>query len=440
MSAGLKVDICVIGAGSGGLTVAAGASQLGASVALVEQHLMGGDCLNFGCVPSKALLAAAKSAHNISNAGRFGLTAGPLRVDPAAVRQHVRDVIAAIAPHDSIERFQALGVNVIQGTARFVGPDEADVNGQSVKARRFVVATGSSPMVPPIAGLDDVPYLTNETLFTCDQAMAHLIVIGGGPIGVEMAQAHQRLGTQVTLVEMARLLPNDDEELARVVHDRLAREGVNVLTGVKVDGAARKEGGVAVRLDNGGVAEGSHLLVAAGRKANVEGLNLDAAGVDYSPMGIAVDRRLRTSNKKIFAIGDVAGGLQFTHVAGHHAGVVIRNALFRLPAKAKQTAVPWVTYTDPELAQVGLPEDQARAQAGEIRILRFPFAENDRAQTERDTAGLIKIVTAKNGRVLGASIVGPHAGELIQPWVMAVAQGLKIGAMAGAIWPYPTFG
>ena len=440
MSAPLAVDICVIGAGSGGLSVAAGASQLGASVVLVERHLMGGDCLNFGCVPSKALLAAAKSAHNITTAGRFGLAAGPLTVDPAAVRRHVRDVIAAIAPHDSVERFRALGVNVIQGAGRFVGPGEIEVDGQSVRARRFVIATGSSPMVPLIPGLDKVPYLTNETLFEIDQTMAHLAIIGGGPIGVEMAQAHQRLGSQVTVIEMARLLPNDDPETARVVHDRLAGEGVRILTGMKVEGIIAKDVGMAVHLDNGAIVEGSHLLVAAGRKANVEGLNLEAADVDYSPRGIAVDRRLRTSNRKIFAIGDVAGGLQFTHVAGHHAGIVIRNALFRLPAKAKQTAIPWVTYTDPELAHVGLHEDQARAQAGEIRILRFPFAENDRAQVERDTAGLIKIVTAKNGRVLGTSIVGPNAGDLIQPWVMAVAQGLKIGAMAGAIWPYPTFG
>ena len=440
MSDPVHVDICVIGAGSGGLSVAAGASQLGASVALVERHLMGGDCLNFGCVPSKALLAAAKSAHGIEAAGRFGLSAAPPAVDWVAVRRHVRDVIAAIAPHDSAERFRALGVNVMSGSARFVGPGEIDVDGQPVTARRFVVATGSSPMVPPISGLENVPYLTNETLFDYDQSMAHLIVIGGGPIGVEMAQAHQRLGVQVSLIEMARLLPNDDAELASVVQRRLAREGVQILTGVKVEGVASDAGGVVVRVDDGRQVRGSHLLLAAGRKANVEGLNLEAAGVDYSARGIAVDARLRTSNKKIFAIGDVAGGLQFTHVAGHHAGIVIRNALFRLPAKAKRTAIPWVTYTDPELAHVGLMEEQARAQAGAIRILRFPFAENDRARAERDTDGLIKVLTAKNGRVLGASIAGPHAGDLIQPWVMAVEQKLKIGAMAGAIWPYPTFG
>ncbi|MDE0943933.1 MAG: FAD-dependent oxidoreductase [Alphaproteobacteria bacterium] len=452
----LEVDICIIGAGSGGLSVAAGASQLGASVALVERHLMGGDCLNFGCVPSKALLAAGKSAHNMETAGRFGLTAvdpnAGAGVDVKAVRQHVRDVIAGIAPHDSVERFRALGVNVIEGAAKFTGPREVEVEveiedaGQSVTARRitarrFVIATGSSPFVPPIPGLDKAPFLTNETLFEYDDPMAHLIVIGGGPIGVEMSQAHQRLGVQVTLIEKHRILAKDDPEMATVVHNRLAKEGVNILTGCNVERITPDSGdGITVHLDDGQAISGSHILVAAGRKANVSGLNLEAANVDYSPRGIVVDRRLRTSNKKIFAIGDVAGGLQFTHVAGHHAGIVIRNALFRLPAKAKQTAIPWVTYTDPELAQVGLQETDARAEAGDIHILRFPFAENDRAQAERDTDGLIKIITAKNGRVLGVTIVGPHGGDLIQPWVLAVEQGLKIGAMAGAIWPYPTFG
>ncbi len=441
MTASIKVDICVIGAGSGGLSVAAGASQLGVSVALVERHLMGGDCLNFGCVPSKALLAAGKAAHNIRIAGRFGISSGPATIDAMAVRQHVRDVIASIAPHDSVERFRALGVNVIEGAARFTGRREIDVDGQSITARRFVIATGSSPLVPPIPGLNDVPYLTNETVFGQDQAMAHLIVIGGGPIGVEMAQAHRRLGSAVTVIEMARLLPNDDEELTTVVQDCLVREGIDIRTGVKVESVAGGDDEVAVSLDNGDVVRGSHLLLAAGRKANIDDLNLEAAGVAHSPKGITVNSGLRTSNKKIYAIGDVAGGLQFTHVAGHHAGVVIRNALFRLPAKVKVAQkIPWVTYTDPELAHVGLREEAARAQVGEINILRFPFAENDRAQAERDTAGMIKIVTAKNGRVLGVSMVGPHAGDLLQPWVMAVDQGLKIGAMAGIIWPYPTFG
>ena len=441
MTVSLNVDICVIGAGSGGLTVAAGASQLGVSVVLVERHLMGGDCLNFGCVPSKALLAAGKAAHTIVHAGRFGVSGGPLHVDHVAVRQHVRDVIAGIAPHDSVERFRALGVNVIEGSARFTGPREIEVNGQKVRARRFVIATGSSPMVPPIPGLEAVPYLTNETVFDHDQEMAHLIVIGGGPIGVEMAQAHRRLGSAVTILEMARMLPNDDPELTAVVQDCLAREGIDIRTGVTAESVASAAGGVAVTLDSGDLVQGSHILVAAGRKANLADLNLEAARVDYSPKGITVDRGLRTSNRKIYAIGDVTGGLQFTHVAGHHAGVIIRSALFRLPAKAKKTAhIPWVTYTDPELAHVGLREEAARALHGDINILRFPFAENDRAQAERNADGMIKIVTARNGKILGVSMVGPHAGDLLQPWVMAVSQGLKIGTMAGTIWPYPTFG
>ncbi|MBT4486020.1 MAG: FAD-dependent oxidoreductase [Rhodospirillaceae bacterium] len=441
MTAPIKVDICVIGAGSGGLTVAAGASQLGVSVALVERDLMGGDCLNYGCVPSKALLAAGKAAHNIETAGRFGISGGLLEVDTKAVRQHVRGVVAGIAPHDSVERFRALGVNVIQGAACFKGRREIEVDGQTITARRFVIATGSSPMVPPIPGLDSVDFLTNETLFNYDQAMAHLIVIGGGPIGAEMAQAHRRLGSAVTIIEMARLLPNDDPELASVVHDCLAGEGVDIRTGVKVESVAGTDDGVAVTLDNGDVVRGSHLLLAAGRKVNLDGLNLDAAGIDHSAKGITVDGGLRTTNRKVYAIGDVAGGLQFTHVAGHHAGVVIRNALFRLPARAKAMAmIPWVTYTDPELAHVGLREEAAKAQFGDINILRFPFAENDRAQAERDTKGMIKIVTAKGGKVLGVSMVGPHAGDLLQPWVMAVNQGLNIKAMAGTIWPYPTFG
>ena len=441
MTVSLNVDICVIGAGSGGLTVAAGASQLGVSVVLVERHLMGGDCLNFGCVPSKALLAAGKAAHTIVHAGRFGVSGGRLHVDNVAVRQHVRDVIAGIAPHDSVERFRALGVNVIEGSARFTGPREIKVNGQKVRARRFVIATGSSPMVPPIPGLEAVPYLTNETVFDHDQEMAHLIVIGGGPIGVEMAQAHRRLGSAVTIVEMARMLPNDDPELTAVVQNCLAREGIDIRTGVTAESVASAAGGVAVTLDSGDLVQGSHILVAAGRKANLADLNLEAARVDYSPKGITVDRGLRTSNRKIYAIGDVTGSLQFTHVAGHHAGVVIRSALFRLPAKAKKTAhIPWVTYTDPELAHVGQREEAARALHGDINILRFPFAENDRAQAERNADGMIKIVTARNGKILGVSMVGPHAGDLLQPWVMAVSQGLKIGTMAGTIWPYPTFG
>ena len=444
MSKAIKADIAVIGAGSGGLSVAAGAAQMGARTVLVEKGRMGGDCLNYGCVPSKALIAAAQAANTVRHSDRFGVNGHEPEIDFAAVHEHVHGVIAAIAPHDSVERFEGLGVEVIQGAGRFTGPREIEVDGQRVRARRFVIATGSSAAVPPIPGLDDVPYLTNETIFDLTDRPEHLIVIGGGPIGAELAQAHRRLGAEATILEMARILGKDDPEVTEIVRQRLADEGVAMLEGISISSVARDGNGIAVSIEQDGqerTVGGSHLLVAAGRRANVDGLNLDAAGIDYSPRGITVDARLRTTNKRVFATGDVAGDHQFTHVAGYHAGIVIRNALFSLPAKANHDAVPWVTYTDPEIAHVGLTEAQAREKHGHaIRVVRWSFAENDRAQAERETDGLIKVVVGPKGRILGASIAGPHAGELLQPWVLAIGQGLKIGAMANIIAPYPTLG
>ncbi len=442
-----KVDICVIGAGSGGLTVAAGASQMGASTVLVERDKMGGDCLNYGCVPSKALLAAAHAAEGCRRAAVFGLTPNRPEVDFAKVQAHVQGVIEAIRPQDSVERFEALGVRVLLGEGRFIDARRLRVGDEIVEARRFVVATGSRPFVPPIPGLDATPYFTNETIFDNTVLPEHLIVVGGGPIGLEMAQAHRRLGARVTLVEMASILPNDDPELVAVVRRQLLQEGVRLLEGTEVRGVGGEGTGLAVETrsqggdENGAERiEGSHLLVAVGRRPNIEDLDLELAGIEAGPTGIVVDARLRTTNRHVFAIGDVAGGLQFTHVAGYHAGVVLKNALFRLPAKADLRAAPWVTYTDPELAQVGLGEAAARARAGEIRVLRWPFAENDRAQTERRTDGLVKVVTDKKGWVLGAGIAGAQAGELIQPWILAIANGMKIGKLATMIAPYPTLG
>ncbi len=440
----LRTDICVIGGGSGGLSVAAGAAQMGARTILIEKHKMGGDCLNTGCVPSKALIAAAEAAETVRRSGVFGVNGHEPDIDFAKVHDHVHGVIAGIAPHDSVERFEGLGVRVIQGAARFTGPKEVEVEGQKIRARRFVIATGSSPALPPIPGLDEVPLLTNECVFDLKERPDHLIVIGAGPIGAELAQAQRRLGSSVTLLELASLMANDDPEATEVVRRRLIAEGVDLREGIRIEALARKGNGVAVKIEAEGEAReivGSHLLIAAGRRPNVSGLGLQAAEIDYSSRGIVVDRRLRTSNRKVFAIGDVTGGYQFTHMAGYHAGIVIRNALFGLPAKVNDSAVPWVTYTDPEVAQVGLTEAEARERYGDaVRVSRWSFAENDRARAERATEGFVKVVTGKRGKILGATLVGRHAGELLQPWILAISQGLKISAMAGMIAPYPTLG
>ena len=438
----VKTDICVIGGGSAGLVVAAGASQMGSDVILIEKGEMGGDCLNYGCVPSKAIIAAGRSAAEARAADRFGVTAR-VEVDFPRVQAHVKDVIAGIAPHDSVARFEGLGVRVIQDAATFTAPHEVTAGGKRIRARRFVIATGSSPMVPPIPGLDQVSWFTNETIFENKVRPDHLIIIGGGPIGMELAQAHRNLGAKVSVIEMFTALGADDPELARVVIDCLRRDGVDLHENTRVTGVESAGEGIAVLAEQNGETlriEGSHLLIAAGRKPNTDGLGLDVAGVQSGPKGIEVDAGLRTANRRVYAIGDVTGGLQFTHMAGYEAGIVLRSALFRLPAKARTDAAPWVTYTEPELAQVGLAEAQARAAHGEIRILRWPFSENDRARAERDEDGLVKVITNKRGRILGAGIAGKNAGDLIQPWTLAIQNKMKIGAMAGVIAPYPTRG
>ncbi len=438
----ISADLCVIGAGSAGLSVAAGAAQMGARTVLIEAARMGGDCLNTGCVPSKSLIAAAKVAATMRRAGRFGVHGGAPGVDFAAVHRHVHDVIAAIAPHDSVERFTGLGCTVIGARARFVDDRTVEAGDHRIRARRFVVATGSRAAVPPIPGLDGVPFFTNETLFENTQLPAHLVIIGAGPIGCEMAQAYRRLGARVSLLDRSAMLPKDDPEPVAVVREAFRADGIELLEGVRIHRIEPRPAGIAVIVADGEAEraiEGSHLLIAAGRRPNVEDLGLDAAGVRYGPKGIEVDARLRTSNKRIFAAGDVVGGYQFTHLAGHHAGIVLRNALFRLQATVDTRALPWVTYTDPELAHVGLTEAQARAaHGGVIRVLHAAFADNDRARAERATEGLIKVVVAKRRHILGASIAGVHAGELILPWVLAIRERLKIGALAGVIAPYPT--
>jgi pyruvate/2-oxoglutarate dehydrogenase complex dihydrolipoamide dehydrogenase (E3) component len=436
----MMFDIAVIGAGSAGLSVAAAAAQFGEKVVLFEKGEMGGDCLNTGCVPSKALLAAAKQAQAHRASAKFGVAAHEPVIDFARVMAHVESVITAIAPHDSQERFEGLGVHVVRAAATFSGPQSLQANGQTYQARRIVIATGSRAGVPPIPGITDVPYFTNETIFRNRDLPRHLIVIGGGPIGMEMAQAHRRLGSQVTVLEAFQPLAKDDPELTAAVLQALAEEGVKIHAQAAILRISNTATGIRVELKDAPAIEGSHLLIAAGRVANVERLNLEAGNVAYSKRGITVDHALRsTTNRKVYAAGDIAGGLQFTHVAGYQAGLVIRNLLFRLPVKNRTDIIPWVTYTDPELAHVGLSEAEARRLHGDtVKVLRWPFKDNDRAQAEGKTRGMIKVVTGKRGVILGASIVGAQAGDMIAMWALAVTQKCKISAIANMVLPYPT--
>ncbi|MEH6673687.1 MAG: FAD-dependent oxidoreductase [Sulfitobacter sp.] len=436
----IKTDLLIIGAGSGGLSVAAGASQMGADVVLLEGHKMGGDCLNFGCVPSKALIATGKAAYGQQNSAQFGVTNASGEVDYAAAKDHVADVIAQIAPVDSQERFEGFGVKVIREYGRFISDDEVQAGDTIIKARRIVVATGSSPLVPPIPGLDKTPYETNETLFNLREKPDHLLIIGGGPIGMEVAQAHIRMGVKVTVIEGDKALSKDDPELAAIVLQTLKDEGVEIAEGAQAAEIRGDIGAIEVEAKDGRVFKGSHLLVAVGRRANTDRLDLDKAGIEPIKNGIKVDDSLRTTNRKVYAIGDVAGGMQFTHVAGYHGGVVIRSLMFALPAKAKTAHIPWATYTDPELSQVGLSEAQAKEKHGDkLEVVRFHYNHNDRAIAERKTKGLIKVMVVK-GRPVGASIVGYQAGELINLWALALANNMKMSQIASMVAPYPTIG
>ncbi|MGZ9809463.1 dihydrolipoyl dehydrogenase family protein [Pseudoroseicyclus sp. H15] len=430
----LTFDLCVIGAGSAGLTLASGAAQMGVRTVLIEGGEMGGDCLNYGCVPSKALIKAAAERQAGAD------------VSYQAALARVSSAIGAIAPHDSQERFEGLGVTVLRGWARFTSREEVQVEGEGgpwrIRARRFAVATGSSPAVPPIEGLADVPYLTNESLFArerlADAALpGHLIILGGGPIGMEMAQAHRRLGSEVTVIEAGTPLAREEPELRDVVLAALEREGVTFRTGEKAARVRQDGETIVVETDKGEV-RGTHLLVATGRKPNLARLDLEKAGVEVTKAGITVDDSLRSvTHRRLFALGDVAGRGQFTHLAGYHGVTALRNIAFGLPAKAT-APIPRATYTAPELAHVGLTEDDARKKYGKsLTVLTLPFERNDRAQAERDTEGLIKLMVAK-GRPVGAGIVGPGAGDQIGYWQFAIGQKMKLSAVAGTVMPYPT--
>ena len=436
-------DVAIIGAGAAGLSVAAISAGLGLKAVMFERGEMGGDCLNTGCVPSKALLAAAHAAAEARRAHHFGVHLAPPRIDWAGVQGHVRGAIAAIAPNDSVERFTGMGVSVVRATARFVARDAIEAAGRRFTFRRAVIAAGSAAVVPPIPGLGEVPFLTNESLFHLAEQPGHLVIIGGGPIGLEMAQAHARLGSQVTVIEAAGIAGREEPECVAPLREALAADGVALREGSRVAAVAPAEGGVAVVLEDGSRVAGTHLLLAVGRAPRLDGLGLEAAGVAFTKLGITTDLALRSvSNRRVWAAGDIAdpqglGPRAFTHVCSQHAGIIARSMLFRLPAKLSYDALPRVTYTDPEIAQIGPTEAELRAAGREdLTITRWPLAENDRLVAEGRAEGLVKLVADRKGRLLGASLVGPGVGNMAG--MFAVSIGRKLSGLAGTVLPYPT--
>jgi pyruvate/2-oxoglutarate dehydrogenase complex dihydrolipoamide dehydrogenase (E3) component len=440
-------DIGIIGGGAAGLTVASGAAQLGAKTLLIEKEpALGGDCLHYGCVPSKTLIKSAHVYHQIKHAQRYGLP--PMQVPPVdfgQIAERIRQVIGVIQKHDSVERFCGLGAKVQFGQALFRDDHTVSVGGKSVTAEKWLIATGSSAAVPPISGLRDVRYLTNRELFSLERLPASIIVLGAGPIGIEMAQAFNRLGSTVTVVDKAeQILAKEDEDMAAAVQQVLAAEGVVFHLGVGIEAVTENHGKktVTIRKTDGTPIDltGEQVLVAMGRSANVQDLGLEAAGVAYDRFGVKVDARLRTSRKHIFAAGDAIGGYQFTHAAGYEGGVVVSNAIFRLPRKVNYTWLPWCTYVDPELASIGMNEKAAKQKQINYSVWLEPFRGNDRSLAESQTTGQIKMVLDEKQRPIGVQILGARAGDLIGEWVGALNGGVKLSTIAAAVHPYPTVG
>ena len=438
-----RYNLIVIGAGTAGLVAAAGAAILGARVALIERHLTGGDCLNYGCVPSKALIRSARAAHAVAEAPEFGIEATPPKIEFADVMRRVRRVRAEIAPNDSVQRFAGLGVDVFLGHGHFTGKRSLEVEGQRLEFRKAIIATGARAAVLPIPGLADAGYLTNETVFSLTALPRRLIVIGGGPIGCELAQTFVRLGSQVSLVsDIPRLLPKEDTDVAALLEQQFRREGIELILGAKVERAEKSAVGKILIIDRGQAKDtivGDEILLAVGRVPNVEGLNLEAASVKYDDKGVTVDDHLRTSNSNIFAAGDISSQYHFTHAAEALGRIALQNALFFGRKQASNLVVPWCTYTEPEIAHVGLNEGSASKSGIEIKTFTLPLADNDRAVVDADTAGFARVhVRRKDGRLLGASLVSRHAGESIGELVMAIQHKMNIGELAAIIHPYPT--
>ncbi len=440
-------DLGVLGGGSAGLTLTSGAAQLGAKVLLIEKELhLGGDCLHYGCVPSKTLIKSAVVYHLMRTSGRFGLPQmSPPPVDYPQVVARIKSVIASIQKHDSVERFCELGARVRFGQARFVDEHCVELEGQRISAKAWLIATGSSPALPPLPGLAQTPHLTNKDIFYLERLPGSLIILGGGPLALEMAQAFQRLGCQVSLVQRGeQVLSREDRDLADLAMAALRAEGVEFYLGTKISQALQINGRPALRFRDASGQEvelsAEALLVALGRQANLEGLGLEEIGVEFDAQGLKLDARLRTSHKHIYGAGDVTGTHLFTHAAGYEGGVVLANAVLRLPRKADYTWLPWCTFTDPQLASVGMNEKAAAAAGLEYTVWSQEFAANDRALTEGAGLGRLKLILDKHERPLGVQILGPQAGELINEWVAALGGGVKLSTLAGLVHPYPTLG
>tara|TARA_R110000868_G_scaffold158036_4_gene385918 strand:+ start:86473 stop:87888 length:1416 start_codon:yes stop_codon:yes gene_type:complete len=439
----MKYDLIIIGGGAGGLTVASVASQLGLKTALIEkQEKLGGDCLHFGCVPSKTLIKAATIAHEMRHADKYGLTAHEPKIDLAKINQHVQSVIDQIQPHDDPERFRGYGCEVLFGEAKFINKKTIELNGEQLTAKRFVLATGSRPSAPPIPGLDSIDYLTNETLFQQQQLPKHLLILGAGVIGLEMAQAFNRFGCKVSVIDIVdRIMPMADEEVANLLQQHLINEGINFHFVSKINKVEQQDDIVFYcETKTGGdiTIHGERLMIAAGRKANVDDLNLEAAKVEYSPRGVKANAKCQTTNKKIYAVGDVIDNpYKFTHMAEYEAGIVISNAIFKFPKKADHKVIPAVVFTDPEFAMVGVTEAQTKQWNLKAQVLRFPFKDVDRALAEIAPEGMVKLVIYK-GKILGASILGLHAGELIAEIALAMQANLGIDKISATIHAYPT--
>ncbi len=442
------VDLCIIGAGSAGLSIASGAAQLGRSVVLFEAGEMGGDCLNSGCVPSKAILKAGKIAQSRREGEAFGIKPAKVEIDFEKVKAHIQDVIETIAPVDSQERFEGLGCIVIREFASFKDEQTVVSEKTEVRAKRFVIATGSRASAPPIPGLADVDFLTNEDIFTVPELPKHLLIIGAGPIGLEMGQTFRRLGSDVTIVDIAAPLGRSEPEHAKVLVSALEKEGVMFYAPAQTKIIRQVKGKnkrIEIELESGEILQGSHLLVAAGRKPLVDGLGLENAGVTYDRHGIDTDASLRTSNKRIYAAGDIVKGMGgLTHAAGFHAGQIIKNFYFMPPvigralSKATTNRMPAVIYTEPELASIGMTEAEAKDKGIDYKAVHWDYEENDRAIAERHTAGGAKIIVGKDKKILGGSVVGDYAGETIHMLSVAMTNGVKISGLAQIISPYPT--